>query len=259
MKRLSDKVCMITGAGKGIGASTAMKFAEEGAVVELCDVDVASGNRTTESIRNAGGKASFTETDVTDERSVASWVNEVIDRNGRIDVLFNNAGISAVGRIDEIDRDTWDRVMSVNLTGVYLMCKHVLPIMMNQRKGSVINMSSSVAELGLLRRAAYAATKGAILSMTKSMQVDYAPYNIRINALLPGTIFTPFVQDYLRRSYKRDIDSAIGELKKRQLADSLGDPEDVAWAAVYLASDESKYVMGTGLIVDGGTTCGKPF
>lgn len=259
MKRLSDKVCMITGAGKGIGASTAMKFAEEGAIVELCDVDAASGHKTAQSIRDAGGSASFKVADVTDQRSVAAWVDEVMARNGRIDVLFNNAGVSAVGRIDEIERDTWDRVISVNLTGVYLVCKYALPVMMKQRNGSVINMSSSVAELGLLRRAAYAATKGAILSMTKSMQVDYAPYNIRVNALLPGTIFTPFVEDYLKRAYNMNIDSAISELKKRQLAESLGDPNDVAWAAVYLASDESRYVMGTGLVVDGGTTCGKPF
>lgn len=227
--------------------------------MELCDVDAASGHKTAQSIRDAGGSASFKVADVTDQRSVAAWVDEVMARNGRIDVLFNNAGVSAVGRIDEIERDTWDRVISVNLTGVYLVCKYALPVMMKQRNGSVINMSSSVAELGLLRRAAYAATKGAILSMTKSMQVDYAPYNIRVNALLPGTIFTPFVEDYLKRAYNMNIDSAISELKKRQLAESLGDPNDVAWAAVYLASDESRYVMGTGLVVDGGTTCGKPF
>ncbi len=258
MRRLENKVCMITGAGKGIGAATAQKFTDEGAIVEICDVDGEVGLSTCKSMKAAGGRAYFTEVDVTNEERVKSWVDAVVARHGRIDVLFNNAGISAVGRIDEIDRKLWDRVVAVNLTAVYLVCKNVLPVMMKQRSGSVINMSSSVAEIGLLRRAAYTATKGALLSMTRSMQVDYAPYEIRVNALLPGTILTPFVEDYLRTSYE-DPASAMEQLKKRQLAPSLGTPEDVAWAAVYLASDESRYVMGSGLVVDGGTVGGKPY
>jgi NAD(P)-dependent dehydrogenase (short-subunit alcohol dehydrogenase family) len=258
MNRLSNKVCMITGGAKGIGAATAERFAQEGATVEMCDIDEESGKRTSLEIVRSGGVARFSHVDVTDEGNIKGWINDVLQRNGRIDVLFNNAGISAVGRIDEVDPELWERVVRVNLTSVYLVCRNVLPIMMKQRSGSVINMSSSVAETGLLRRAAYAATKGAILSMTKSMQVDYAAYDIRVNALLPGTILTPFVEDYLMRSYD-DKEKAIQLLKQRQLAPSLGRPEDVAMAAVYLASDESAYVMGSGLIVDGGTTCGKPY
>ncbi|WAH37113.1 SDR family NAD(P)-dependent oxidoreductase [Alicyclobacillus dauci] len=256
--RLKSKVCLITGAGKGIGAATAKAFAREGAVVEIAEVDLDSANSVVEEIVAAGGTAYAKFVDVSDSASINAWVTEVLGRHQRIDVLFNNAGVSAVGQLHEVNRDLWDKVMSVNVTGVYLVSKAVLPAMMEQKQGAVINMSSCIAEIGLARRAAYAATKGAILSMTKSMQVDYAPYNIRVNALLPGTIFTPFVEDYLKRSYD-DPSAAIESLKQRQLGGELGRPEDVAEAAVYLASDESRYVMGAGLAVDGGVTAGKQF
>lgn len=256
--RLQDKVCLITGAGKGIGAATAEVFAKEGAIVEIAEVDIASANQVAETIRFAGGQAHVTAVDVTDSASVQAWVEAVQARHSHIDVLFNNAGISAVGALHEVPRELWDRVMAVNITGVYLVSQAVIPVMMKQKNGVVINMSSCIAEIGLARRAAYAATKGAILAMTKSMQVDYAPYNIRVNALLPGTIYTPFVEDYLKRSYD-DPTEAIESLKKRQLGGELGRPQDVAHAALYLASDEASYVMGAGLAVDGGVTAGKQF
>lgn len=183
-------------------------------------------------------------------------VEAIRQRCGRIDVLFNNAGISGVGMLHEIEPDTWDRIMNVNIRGVYLPSKYVLPLMMEQRSGSVIHMSSCVAEIGLAKRASYAATKGAVLALAKSMQVDYAPYNIRVNALLPGTILTPFVEQYLRTSYE-DPDAAVASLKMRQLSGELGRPEDVAQAALFLASDESKFMMGSPLYIDGGVVFGK--
>jgi NAD(P)-dependent dehydrogenase (short-subunit alcohol dehydrogenase family) len=254
--RLQDKVILITGSGSGIGKSTALLFAKEGATVIVNDLQLDKGEETAEEIRSAGGKALFLPADVTNPDSVKPMVDRIIAEYGRIDVLFNNAGISGVGALHEIEPEQWDKVVNVNIRGVYVPSKYVLPHMMEARQGSIINMSSCVAEIGLARRALYAATKGAVLSLTKSMQVDYAEYGIRVNALLPGTILTPFVENYLRTGYD-DPEKAIASIKTRQLSGDLGRPEDVAKAALFLASDDSKFMMGSPLYIDGGVTFGK--
>ena len=254
--RLKDKIALITGSGSGIGRSSALLFAREGATVVVNDLSVENGEKTVEDIRREGGNAWFIRADVTEPQEVQAMVDEIIRKHGRLDILFNNAGISGVGALHEVEPDAWDRVVRVNIRGVYLPCKYAIPHMMERRSGTIINMSSALAEIGLARRASYAATKGAVLALTKSMQVDYAPYNIRVNALLPGTILTPFVEDYLRRSYD-DPEAAYESLKKRQLSGDLGRPEDVAHAALFLASDESKFMMGSPLYIDGGVTFGK--
>ncbi|WP_099352559.1 SDR family NAD(P)-dependent oxidoreductase [Fredinandcohnia onubensis] len=254
--RLQDKVAIITGAGSGIGKETALLFGKEGAMVNVLDVNIENGQQTVAEIEKYGGHAAFYHLDVTNPTEVKSAISEIENKNRKIDVLFNNAGISNVGRIDEVEPDAWDRIMQINVNGVYLVSKYTVPFMMKQQSGSIINMSSCVAEMGLAKRAAYAATKGAVLAMSKSMQVDYAPYNIRVNALLPGTIMTPFVEDYLRTSYD-DPEAAINNIKMRQLSGDLGRPDDVAKAALFLASDESSFVMGAPLYVDGGVVFGK--
>ncbi|MFC5405896.1 SDR family NAD(P)-dependent oxidoreductase [Cohnella soli] len=254
--RLQGKVIMITGAGSGIGKCSAQLFAREGATVIVNDVDKAKGEETVTEIIEAGGEATFLYADVTNAESAKAMVEAALEKYGKIDVLFNNAGISGVGALHEVEPDAWDRVMNVNIRGVYLPSKYVLPSMMASKSGVIINMSSCVAEIGLARRASYAATKGAVLALTKSMQVDYASYGIRVNALLPGTIFTPFVENYLKNSYD-DPEAAIASIKKRQLSGELGRPEDVAQAALFLASDESKFMMGSPLYIDGGAVFGK--
>jgi NAD(P)-dependent dehydrogenase (short-subunit alcohol dehydrogenase family) len=256
--RLQGKIALITEAGTGIGRATAELFAREGAFVEIAEVDDTTAQETAQAIHQAGGEAVSTQVDVSDQASVESWCAQVLGRHDRVDVLFNNAGISAVGALHDVSEELWEKVLAVNLTGVYRVCKAFVPTMMARRGGSIINMSSAIVHTGLLRRAAYSATKGAILAMTKSMQVDYAPYNIRVNALLPGTILTPFVERYLGESYD-DPEDPKQTLRQRQLAPELGTPEDVNFADLYLASDEARYVWGSGLIVEGGTTAGKPY
>src|ERR1700736_6189059 len=215
MGRLKGKVCLITGAGSGIGQASARLFAKEGALVVVADIDLRAARATAAGIRKSGGEAAAEQVDVTDEAQTVALAGRVVKRFKRIDVLFNNAGISGVGDVQETKPELFDRVMSVNVRGVYLMSRAAVPHMIKQRSGSIVNMSSCIAEIGLARRVSYAASKGAVLSMTKSMQVDLAQHGIRVNAILPGTIFTPFVESYLKESYE-DPEEGLAAIRKRQ-------------------------------------------
>src|SRR3954452_3949537 len=241
--RLEGKVCIVTGAGSGIGRASAVLFAAEGAQVVAADID-GSADGVTHTV------------DVADEEQTQALAATVVAEHGRIDVLFNNAGIAGVGDLAETSLELWERVMRVNARGVFLMSRAVAPAMIAQRSGSIINMSSAVAVAGLARRVSYAASKGAVLALTKSMQVDLAPHGVRVNALMPGTIMTPFVEGYLRDAYA-DPEEGRRSIRARQLTGDLGTPEDVAHAARFLASDESKFVVGSGLVIDGGLTAGR--
>jgi NAD(P)-dependent dehydrogenase (short-subunit alcohol dehydrogenase family) len=241
--RLEGKTCIVTGAGSGIGRASALLFAAEGATVIAADIDAAAEGVTHR-------------VDVADEAETQALAAAVVAEHGRIDILFNNAGISGVGDVEETSLDQWEQVMRVNARGVFLMCRAVAPTMIAQKSGSIVNMSSAVAQTGLARRVAYAASKGAVLALTKSMQVDLAAHGVRVNALLPGTIMTPFVERYLNESYA-DPEDGKRSIRGRQLTGELGTPEDIALAALYLASDESRFMLGAGLVVDGGMTAGK--
>jgi NAD(P)-dependent dehydrogenase (short-subunit alcohol dehydrogenase family) len=251
--RLAGKVCIVTGAGSGIGRASALLFGAEGGLVVAADLEELSARETAEAV---GGEAVAHRVDVADEKETLALVARVVERFGRIDVLLNNAGISGVGDVEETTLEQWEQVMRVNVRGVFLMSRAVAPIMIRQRSGSIVNMSSAIAETGLARRVSYAASKGAVLALTKSMQVDLAPHGVRVNALQPGTIMTPFVERYLRESYA-DVEEGRRSIRSRQLTDDLGTADDVAHAALFLASDESRFVLGSGLIVDGGLTAGK--
>jgi len=255
--RLDGKACVVTGAGSGIGRAIAIRFAGEGAGVAVADLNGDAAEETASQIGTSGGTGSFAvRADVTSAEDMERLAAQAADRFGRIDVLVANAGVSAAGMLHETPVDLWDRVFDINVRGTYLTCKAIVPRMIGQGRGTIIIMSSVIAAMGLPNRAAYAASKGALLAMTRAMQVDYGRMGIRVNALMPGTIFTPLLEKVLSES-PGSRDEALTVIRGRQFTDALGQPADVANAAVFLASDESSFILGTGIIIDGGASGGR--
>jgi NAD(P)-dependent dehydrogenase (short-subunit alcohol dehydrogenase family) len=248
--RLLDKVAIITGAGGGMGRVAAQMFAAEGARVVVAEFDEASGSETARLVTDAGGQAAFVRADVSQEDGARQMVETAVSAYGRLDVLYNNAGImpEADHSVIDTDVDTWDRVMAVNLRGVFLGCKHAIPVMLEQGSGSVINISSFVALLGCsVPQDAYTASKGAVLSLTRSLAVQFGPRGVRSNAICPGPIETPLLMDWLVR------DEAAKQLRlARNPTGRFGKPEEVVNLALYLASDESRWTNGAAMVVDGG-------
>lgn len=242
-KRLEDLVCIVTGASKGIGLATITAMEAEGAVV----VGIAR-NRTEDcnfDLRLA---------DVSEKSAVDRVINEVIEQYSRIDVLVNNAGIAPLGMVDSISENEWDRVFNINVKGTYLPSAAVIPFMKKQGKGSIINMSSNYGLVGGLNCAAYCATKGAVVSLTRAMALDYAPFGIRVNCICPGTIDTPIIRDPMKNMSKEEVEAKMQDRFKRHPLGRIGLPEEVAPGVIYLASDESGFVTGSVLAIDGGYT-----
>ncbi len=248
--RLSDKVAVITGAGSGMGRTAALMFAAEGAKVVVAEYDEAAGAETRDQVMAAGGDAVFVKTDVSSETDAAAMVAAAMDRYGRLDVLYNNAGImpEADHSVTDTDVETWDQVMAINVRGVFLGCKYAIPRMLEQGSGSVINISSFVALLGCsVPQDAYTASKGAVLSLTRSLAVQFGPQGVRSNAICPGPIETPLLMDWLLK------DEAAKNLRlARNPTGRFGKPEEIVNVAVYLASDESRWTNGAHFVIDGG-------
>ena len=250
--RLADKVTIITGAGGGMGRTAALMFAKEGAKVVVAEYGEAAGAETVEQIRAAGGDATFVRADVSKDADARAMVDHAVATYGRLDCLYNNAGImpEADHSVIDTDVDVWDQVMAVNVRGVYLGCKYAIPAMQAAGGGSIINIASFVAILGCsVPQDAYTASKGAVLSLTRSLAVQFGPDGIRANAICPGPVETPLLMDWLLK------DEAAKRLRlARNPTGRFGKPEEIVHMAVYLASDESRWTNGASLVVDGGIT-----
>jgi NAD(P)-dependent dehydrogenase (short-subunit alcohol dehydrogenase family) len=251
MGRLEGKVALITGAASGMGKLAAELFAREGASVVVADMADAPGEATAEGIRVAGGEAAYVHADVSSSADCEGMVAEAVDRFGGLHVLYNNAGIfpDDDASVTETSEETWDRVMRINLKGVFLGCKAGIPAMLDSGGGSIINVASFVALMGAATpQIAYTASKGGVLSMTREIAVEFARKGIRANALCPGPIETPLLAPLLAdpaRRERRLVHIPIGR---------FGQPQEVANAALFLASDESSLVTGATFVVDGGVT-----
>lgn len=253
MARLSDKVAIITGAASGMGLAGAQLFAREGAMVVMTDVSEESLQREAAAIRDAGGSATAIVLDVTSPESWATVVEQVVAEHGRVDVLVNNAGIHIAKGILEAELDDWNKVMAVNTTGVWLGMKSVIPHMQRQGAGSIVNVSSIAAIVGGVSDAggaAYSASKGAVRSLTKHAAQWFGSDSIRVNSIHPGSVFTGLAAA-AGMTMETMADQLGGEVP---LPPHVGEPTDIGYGMLYLASDEAKYITGEELVIDGGWT-----
>jgi NAD(P)-dependent dehydrogenase (short-subunit alcohol dehydrogenase family) len=254
--RLKGKAAIITGATSGIGRATAVLFAREGAEVAVIGRKVDKGEETVRMIEENGGRGIFFRTDVSKNSEVKEMTKAAVNAFGRIDILINNAGINPVPArkpLVECLEGQWDEIMDINLKGIFLVSKHLIPHMMENGIGSIVNTSSNWGHVAGKARCAYVTSKGGVIALTKSMAIDYAPYNIRVNCICPGIVETDLAKEVLAKARKdRSLWREIIESKI-----PLGKPatpEDVAYATLFLASEESSHITGISLMVDGGYT-----
>ncbi len=247
MTALPGRTAIVTGAGSGIGRAIAHRFAAAGAAVVAADLNLAAAEETADA---SPEQIVPHQVDVTDEPSVQRLVQATLERFGQIDILVNNAGIGTTKDLVETDLEEWEHVFAVNVRGVFLCCKHALPSMLARQYGVIINMGSVAGLIGIPQRAAYCASKGAVVTLTKQIAVAYVKQGIRCNCICPGTVDTPWVERLVAQT--PDPEAARRALERRQPMGRLVHPDEVAAAALYLASDEAAAVTGSILVVDGG-------
>jgi len=251
--RLDGKVAIITGAGAGIGRATAVMFGKEGASVIVADIDQEKGMETVGLIRSESGEAIFVQVNISRAHDVEKMVRTAIDTYGKLDILVNNAGIYLQASVVDTSEEDWDRILDVNLKGVFLCCKYSIPEMVKGgRGGVVVNVSSEAGIVGIKNQVVYNVSKSGVIALTRSIAIDFAADNVRANCVCPGTTETPLVTAALSRA--QEPERVRRELEAVRPAKRLGKPEEIAAGILYLASDESPYATGAILSIDGGYT-----
>jgi len=255
--KLKDKVAIITGGASGIGRATSLLFGKEGAKVVVADVNDKGGKETVQLITAAGEEAFFVKTDVSKEKDARRLVEATIEKYGRLDILVNNAGVVLVQPFEEITQEQFDRVVNINLKGIFLVSKYGVQQMKKQREGVIVNMGSVSAHASQVNHVVYGATKGGIISMTRAMAIEFAPHNIRVNSISPGSVDTPMLRSDLRieaERTKKDFEELRKEREREGVLGRWAKPEEIASCILFLASDDSSYITGADLRVDGGWT-----
>jgi len=250
--RLEGKVCIVTGGGSGLGRASCLLFALEGALVAIADRNGEAAGRVAEEARTLGADAIGLPVDVASADDCRRMVEATLERFGRLDVLVNNAGYGITGSVVETDEADWDALIATNLKGVFLCSKYAIPAMRRTGGGAIVNVASVVASVGIENRAAYVASKGGVAALTRAMALDHAEDGIRVNAVAPGTMESPYFDRMLARS--PDPAALRRDLEARQVMNRLGRPEEVATAVLYLACDEASFCTGSMLTADGGMT-----
>ena len=255
MNKLDDKIAIVTGGGKGIGRAISLRFASEGAKVAIWEKDLDAAEETSKQISELGGMSIRIECEISDKNSVSNALKETIDSLGKPTHLINNAGIAHVGTATTTTEEDFDRVMNVNTKGLFLCLQAVLPVLVDNGGGVILNLASIASRLGIADRFAYSASKGSVLAMTLSVAKDYVEQGIRCNCLCPGRVHTPFVDGFLEKYYpdQNNRDQKFTELSKYQPIGRMGEPEEIASLATFLCSDEASFITGSAYDVDGGT------
>jgi meso-butanediol dehydrogenase / (S,S)-butanediol dehydrogenase / diacetyl reductase len=258
--RLKDKVSLITGAASGIGKATALVFAREGAKVMCADINADGAEAVARQIADTGGEAESIKVDVAVEAEVKEMVAQTVARWGRLDVLYNNAGIGYGMPVTQISEEDWDRLMDINLKGVFLGCKHAIPEMLKNGGGSIVSTASDAGLVGTAMLSPYCASKGGVVLFTKSLAVEWGAMGIRVNCVCPGVIRTPILDPFLATAQAAgaSAEEVWARMARVHPVGRVGEPEEVGRAVAFLASDEASFITGVALPVDGGFQAGPP-